>query len=72
VAKLQTPGKSRDRRAITRRTWMSTAGASTMLAAAPANLGAVDRLRLTLACGDYDRTRPLMDGRVQVDGTDLT
>ena len=28
-------------------------------------------LRLTLACWDYDRTRPLMDGRVKPDGIDL-
>jgi 4,5-dihydroxyphthalate decarboxylase len=29
-------------------------------------------LRLTLACGDYDRTRPLVDGRVAPLGIDLT
>lgn len=29
-------------------------------------------LPLTLACWDYDRVRPLMDGRVQVQGVDLT
>lgn len=29
------------------------------------------RLELTLGCGDYDRTRPLADGRVQVEGVDL-
>ncbi len=29
------------------------------------------RLVLTLACWDYDRTRPLMDGRVQPEGIDL-
>jgi len=29
------------------------------------------KLRLTLACWDYDRTRPLMDGRVQPEGIDL-
>ncbi len=29
------------------------------------------KLALTLACWDYDRTRPLMDGRVQVEGIDL-
>lgn len=29
------------------------------------------RLRLTLACGDYDRTRALADGRVPVEGVDL-
>jgi 4,5-dihydroxyphthalate decarboxylase len=28
-------------------------------------------LRLTLACWDYDRTRPLMDGRVRPEGIDL-
>jgi 4,5-dihydroxyphthalate decarboxylase len=29
------------------------------------------KLPLTLACWNYDRTRPLMDGRVQPDGIDL-
>ncbi len=32
----------------------------------------VARLMLTLACGDYDRTRALYDGRVVPDGIDLT
>lgn len=31
----------------------------------------MSKLPLTLACWDYDRTRPLMDGRVQPDGIDL-
>src|SRR5919108_4307095 len=31
----------------------------------------MSNLKLTLACWDYDRTRPLMDGRVQPDGIDL-
>jgi 4,5-dihydroxyphthalate decarboxylase len=31
----------------------------------------VGKLRLSLACWDYDRTRALMDGRVAVDGVDL-
>ena len=30
-----------------------------------------DRLRLTLACWDYDRTRALADGRVRPEGIDL-
>jgi 4,5-dihydroxyphthalate decarboxylase len=30
------------------------------------------RIRLTLACWDYDRTRALQDGRVEVEGVDLT
>src|SRR3970282_514433 len=28
-------------------------------------------LKLTLACWDYDRTRPLIDGRVRPEGIDL-
>src|SRR6478735_899284 len=32
----------------------------------------MSRLNLTFACGDYDRTRALMDGTVQPDGIDLT
>jgi len=31
----------------------------------------MSKLRLTLACWDYDRTRALADGRVAVDGVDL-
>jgi ABC-type nitrate/sulfonate/bicarbonate transport system substrate-binding protein len=31
----------------------------------------VGDLSLTLACGEYDRTRPLRDGRVRVDGVEL-
>ena len=29
------------------------------------------KLRLTLACGSYDRTRALLDERVRPDGIDL-
>jgi 4,5-dihydroxyphthalate decarboxylase len=29
------------------------------------------KLQLSVAMGDYDRTRPLLDGRAQVDGVDL-
>lgn len=29
------------------------------------------KLKLTMACWDYDRTRPLMDGRVQPEGIEL-
>ncbi len=31
----------------------------------------MSNLKLTLACWDYDRTRPLMDGRVKAEGIDL-
>lgn len=30
----------------------------------------MSRLKLSLAMGDYDRTRPIVDGRVQIDGVD--
>jgi 4,5-dihydroxyphthalate decarboxylase len=30
------------------------------------------KIHLTLACWDYDRTRPLQEGRVQVEGVELT
>jgi 4,5-dihydroxyphthalate decarboxylase len=32
----------------------------------------MSRLQLTLACGDYDRTRALYEGTIQPDGIDLT
>src|ERR1700754_45248 len=32
----------------------------------------MSNLHLTLACGDYDRTRALEDGSVRPDGIDLT
>jgi 4,5-dihydroxyphthalate decarboxylase len=32
----------------------------------------MSNIRLTLACGDYDRTRPLIDGKVATPGLDLT
>src|SRR3974390_3940455 len=30
------------------------------------------RLKLTMACGRYDRTQPLIDGRVEPEGVELT
>src|SRR5262249_45644833 len=33
---------------------------------------AMHKLQLTLACGRYDRTQPLIDGRVRPEGVDLT
>jgi 4,5-dihydroxyphthalate decarboxylase len=32
----------------------------------------MNKLKLTLACGRYDRTQPLIDGRVEPEGVDLT
>lgn len=55
------------KRTVSRRRLLA-AGATT---AVLPRLRAQSRLRLTLACWDYDRTRPLMDGRVKVEGVDL-
>jgi 4,5-dihydroxyphthalate decarboxylase len=32
----------------------------------------MSQLALSLACSDYDRTRPLLDGRVKAEGIDFT
>lgn len=32
----------------------------------------MSKIKLTLACGRYDRTQPLIDGRVEPEGVDLT
>jgi 4,5-dihydroxyphthalate decarboxylase len=32
----------------------------------------MEKVHLTLACWEYDRTRPLQEGKVQVEGVDLT
>jgi len=32
----------------------------------------MSKIKLTLACGRYDRTQPLIDGRVEAEGVDLT
>ncbi|MDX3804802.1 MULTISPECIES: ABC transporter substrate-binding protein [Hyphomicrobiales] len=32
--------------------------------------GSLSKLRLSIAIGDYDRNRPLLDGEVQIDGVD--
>ena len=35
------------------------------------NGGFVEKLFLTVACGDYDRTKPLQDGSVEPEGIRL-
>ena len=59
---------------MTRRGLITAAagGASLLAAPAMAQTSGSPKLRLSLACWNYDRTRALMDGRVQVDGVDLT
>jgi len=51
---------------------LSTASAGAALAAAPPRILGQGKLRLTLSCWDYDRTRALSEGRIGVDGVDLT
>jgi 4,5-dihydroxyphthalate decarboxylase len=34
--------------------------------------GQMAGVSITIACGNYDRTRPIMDGRVRVEGCDVT
>jgi len=59
---------------MTRRGLISAAagGASLLANQAAAQTSGSSKLRLSLACWNYDRTRPLMDGRIPVDGVDLT
>ena len=68
--------KARSKTSMSRRQWLySAAGAGTALAAAPAgalSMPQTSKLRLTMACWDYDRTRALMDNRVSLDGIELT
>ena len=63
--------------AMSRRQWLCTAaGAATMMVAAPAAAQPAPpqttKLKLTLACWDYDRTRALLESRVALDGIELT
>jgi 4,5-dihydroxyphthalate decarboxylase len=60
------------KRSLSRRQWLYTAAGA---AAAPAIRPAApqtSKLRLTMACWDYDRTRALREGRVAFDGIELT
>src|SRR5215471_4401219 len=61
---------------ISRRQWLTTAatvGAGAVMAtpefAAPPE---TSNLKLTLSCWNYDRTRAIQDGRVMIDGIDVT
>src|SRR5690348_9058855 len=45
---------------------------STRTMAAAFEESTVANIHLTMSCGDYDRTRPLIDGSVQPEGIDLT
>src|SRR5262245_314171 len=61
---------------LSRRQWLYTAaGAAAVFAVgslAPSAAAQTSKLRLTMACWDYDRTRALREGRVAFDGIELT
>jgi 4,5-dihydroxyphthalate decarboxylase len=58
---------------MTRRQWISAAaGAAAVPAVALPAPQTSSKLRLTMACWDYDRTRALREGRVGFDGIELT
>ncbi len=41
-----------------------------LIGSASWDVGVMSKLQLSVAIGDYDRVRPLMDGAVQIDGVD--
>src|SRR5690349_6910702 len=58
---------------MSRRQWMYTAaGAAAVAPVVRAAAAQSSKLRLTMACWDYDRTRALGEGRVAFDGIELT
>src|SRR6185369_2883256 len=60
------------KKTISRRQWFySAAGAAAVPALRPA-APQTSKLRLTMSCWDYDRTRALREGRVAFDGIELT
>ena len=72
---MKNRAKTGSEAAMSRRQWLYTAaGAGTVMAAAPLRPAPpqTTRLRLTLACWDYDRTRALLENRVALDGIELT
>jgi 4,5-dihydroxyphthalate decarboxylase len=58
---------------MSRREWLYTAaGAAAVPAIRPPAAPQTSKLRLTMSCWDYDRTRALMESRVTFDGIELT
>jgi 4,5-dihydroxyphthalate decarboxylase len=61
------------KKGLSRRQWLYTAaGAAAAPAIRPAAPPQTSKLRLTMSCWDYDRTRALREGQVQFDGIELT
>src|SRR5262245_39860085 len=60
-------------RGMSRRQWIYTAaGAAAVSPVVRPAAAQTSKLRLTMACWDYDRTRALREGRVAFDGIELT
>jgi len=55
---------------LSRRQWLSMAGAAALLAAPRVSAQAA-KVQLSMCLSDNDRTRPLREGRVKADGIDL-
>jgi 4,5-dihydroxyphthalate decarboxylase len=60
------------RKGISRRQWIYAAAGAAAAPAIAAAAPQTSKLRLTMACWDYDRTRALREGRVAFDGIELT
>jgi len=57
---------------MSRREWLYTAAGGAAVPALHPVAPETSKLRLTMSCWDYDRTRALMESRVSFDGIDLT
>jgi 4,5-dihydroxyphthalate decarboxylase len=57
---------------LSRRQWLYTAAGVAAAPVIPPAMAQASKLRLTMACWDYDRTRALREGRVAFEGIELT
>src|SRR5204863_394301 len=57
---------------MSRRQWLYTAAGAAAAPALKPAAAQTSKLRLTMSCWDYDRTRALTEGRVSFDGIELT
>src|SRR5688572_30401004 len=68
--------KTRSGSAVSRRQWLAAAAGAGAVAAAARNVAfsapQTSKLRLTMACWDYDRVRAIMENRVTFDGIEMT
>src|SRR5437867_3755044 len=69
---MKRKGKKSAAPGMSRREWLYTAAGAAAVPALPPVAPQTSKLRLTMSCWDYDRTRALMESRVSFDGIDLT